>query len=108
MNSDTQILKRRKFIIATEADLQYDGYLQTIYDVNDPRISGDTDRTPFNKMELHEVLFVMNHVLSKLQILNPIYIQIIERFVRLFMPKHINNQIRALNWIILALDYCEL
>ena len=62
----------------------------------------------FNKFELHEVLFVMNQVFFKLKILNPIYVQIIERFVRLFMPKHINNQIKAQNWIILALDYCDL
>ena len=108
MNTETQVLKRRKYLIVTEADLKYHGYLKTIFEVDDPRISGESDVTPFNKFELHEVLFVMNQVFFKLKILNPIYIQIIERFVRLFMPKHINNQIKAQNWIILALDHCEL
>ncbi len=97
-----------KKMTAKVSDLSYDGYIKSAYLPDDPRISGEMDKTPFNKMELYEFLFVMNTVLDKLRIFNPIYIKIIERITREFMPKHINNQIRAFNWIILALDYLEL
>ena len=96
------------FIPTTKDDLKYQGYKTTVYQIGDSKISGFPDDTPFDKFEVEEVLYIINEVRSKLTILNPIYVDIMERFIRLFMPKHIVTQIQAFNWIILALDYSEL
>lgn len=94
--------------LTTKDDLRYEGYKTTAYPIGDPKVTGFPDATPFDKMEIEEVLYIINEVRSKLNILNPIYVDIIERFIRLFMPKHIVTQIQAFNWVILALDYSEL
>jgi hypothetical protein len=86
-------------ILFSKKNLCFDDYKWTVYPVNDPRVSGKPDNTPFNREEGNEVVFLIN----KLMILWDYRFHTsgnkMEKLIREQLPAEILTQEEVQKWL---------
>jgi hypothetical protein len=86
--------------IYEKINLIYSDYSWTTYNHDDPKVSGEPDRTLLNRNEGYEVLYFINkfmetHELKKISSGNKI-----EKLIRENVPENFHCQDKIHNWIV--------
>lgn len=81
-----------------KSDLKYE-YTWSLYKENDIRKNSQSDCCPLNPEEGFEVLYFINSFAEKHKFVNKISGIIIERLIKNHLPKNINCQEKAREWL---------
>jgi hypothetical protein len=85
--------------LLTKDELKYPDYSWSVYENDDPRISGEPDSTELNRKEGYEVLYFINKVAEIHGLLSKSTGFKIERMLREKVPADIRSQSSIKRWI---------
>lgn len=83
----------------TKTDMVYKDYSWTVYQDDDPRITGEPDSTLLNRMEGYEVLYFINRFSKLFVKLTLSQCEKVEKMIRLVVPEDIRSQAEIREWI---------
>jgi hypothetical protein len=83
----------------SKSDMIYHDYSWTVYDHDNPKVTGEPDSTLLNRHEGYEMLYFINKYAQNHSILQIWLCQRIERIIRQQVPSHIHSQREITRWI---------
>ena len=86
--------------IIKDQELYYKDYSWTLYNENDPKVSGKPDDTCFNKEEGLEVLYMVKNISSTLGFTYKKSEYKIEKMIHKFLPRHKRSQAQVVKWVL--------
>ena len=95
----TTSLKSHSGILGKK-DLQYGHYVWTTYRSDDPRISGIPDRTPFDRSEGMQMLYIINKMLDIHGLTLKQHALKIERMIQDHLPSYVRSQEEVMTWVL--------
>jgi|GEM_PF-370673 len=80
-------------------DLHYSDYSWAAYANDDPRVSGEPDRTLFNRKEGYEVTYLVNKIAEIYGFTKKATGRKIEKILHDALPSYIRSQDKIIKWI---------
>ncbi len=84
----------------TKTNMLYHDYSWTAIAGDNPKISGEPDRTLFSRNEGYEVLYLINKFMNQHKLINVETGQKIEKMIRVGLPGEIRAQEKVADWIL--------
>lgn len=81
-------------------DLVYNDYSWTVYQNDDPKVTGNPDDTLLNRMEGYEVLYFVNKFCEMHSLKQKASANKVERLIRNDVPSYIHSQNKVAEWIV--------
>lgn len=82
-----------------KSDLLYYNYHWTIFQKDDPRVSGEIDHTIFNRAEGNEVLYLIMDLMEEWGLNGKENGQKLERMIKIHLPIHVETQKEVKDWV---------
>jgi hypothetical protein len=83
----------------SKTDMYYQSYKWSVYATVDPKISGRPNNVVFNREQGYEVLYMINYLLTELNVDSKSIGQRIEKFIKTDLPYNQSTQKEVESWI---------
>lgn len=86
--------------IVQKEDLLYADYSWTVYNDDNPKVTGNPDDTLLNRMEGYEILYFINKFCEMYSLKQKASANKVERLIRNEVPAEIRSQNMIAEWIV--------
>jgi len=85
--------------LIVKSELKYEGYSETVTSGDNPKITGEPDRTFFNRNEIYEVLYLINKLTQKWNLKSKSSAFKLEMMINEYLPSNIRSQENVKQWL---------